>query len=259
MSSECSREAGGSGEHLHNFVSNPIAMGITGLALGFVFAWFSMVWPLTEQLKAREKSLEEWSRINREERQAISDIKGMSTEELRKWVATLDEQNVRYAQLQRAVHRQELALSGPAYGYVLIALVAVLGTAAVFVWITRDSNADAARTLENAASVLPSMRKALEAGRGEQLLESEELSTPMSPQGPPLAEPGPVYGVVTEYAQQRGFGWVSPGEGEESVFFHKNEVRFDCESGIPAGLRVTFRYGTDRKGRKCAQDVQRAE
>ena len=211
-------------------------------------------------MKAREESLEEWSRINREERQAISDIKTISTEELRKWVATLDEQNVRYAQLQRAVHRQELALSGPAYGYVLIALLAVLGTGAVFVWITRDSNADAARTLENAASVLPSLRKALEAGRGEQLLESEDgLSTAISAQRAALVEPDEVTGVVDRYSQDKAYGWISPDGGGEHVFFHKNELRFDCDSGIPAGLRVTFRYGTDRKGRNCALDIRREE
>jgi len=154
-----------------SYVGNPFVAGAAGLSMGILFAWFSMVWPLTKQLEARENSLEQWSRINREEQEAISKIKTLSTTELRRWVATIDEQNVRYAQLQQEIHRQELALAEPAFGYLTVAVVAVLGTAGFLAWISRDVNADAARTLENASSVLPSMRKALQPQTQPTLLE----------------------------------------------------------------------------------------
>jgi hypothetical protein len=77
-------------------------------------------------MDAQEESLREWERINRKERDAIATIKSISVEELRKWVATLDEQNTRYAELQRLEHEQELRMTGPGISYILLAAFIVL-------------------------------------------------------------------------------------------------------------------------------------
>lgn len=141
--------------------SNPLFAGIVGASVGFFLCWSTMVRPLVVHLDQREKALHEWERINRQEREAIADIKTIGTEELRKWVSTLDEQNTRYAQLQSLLHKQELSLVGPATTHLWISLIAVLGVVGFAMWMMRDSNADAARTLHSAVAVLPSLREAL--------------------------------------------------------------------------------------------------
>ncbi|HEU5116961.1 MAG TPA: hypothetical protein VFT74_09830, partial [Isosphaeraceae bacterium] len=133
--------------------------------------WF-LVRPLEANLNARETALQEWERINRMEREAVSDIKTINIGELRKWVSTLDEQNTRYAELQMLLHRQELAMTGPATTHLVIALLVVVGAVGFVTWMIRDGNADAARTLYSAVAVLPSLSEALHARLEE---------TPVSP------------------------------------------------------------------------------
>src|SRR4051812_1168432 len=100
---------------------------LIGVAASFIFCWFSMVVPQQRTLEARERSLQQWEQLNRVERETIAAQKAISVEELRKWVATADEQGARFAELQRILHRQEVELSGPAPTYVVIAGVVVLG------------------------------------------------------------------------------------------------------------------------------------
>jgi hypothetical protein len=148
-------------------MKNPFVTGLVGLALGAILCWWFMVRPLESRLDAREKSLQEWERINRMERESIANIKTISVEELRKWVSTLDEQNTRYAELQAILHKQEIELTSPATAHLFIALLAGLATVGFASWMVRDSNADAARTLNNAVAVLPSLREALRARSGD--------------------------------------------------------------------------------------------
>ena len=120
-----------------------------------IFCEFAWVRPLPEDLVAREKSLQEWERINRQEREAIATIKTISIEELRKWVATTDEQNQRFAELQSKIHQHEIDLAGPAISYILVAALAVLAVIGLVVFWLRDANSAAATTLENVAALAP--------------------------------------------------------------------------------------------------------
>jgi hypothetical protein len=175
---------------------NSLVAGFVGLALGVIVGSLSMWWfevrPLNVRLDARERSLQEWERINRMERESIANIKSINVEELRKWLATLDEQNTRYAELQTVLHKQEIELMGPATTHLFIVLIAVMGTVAFVAWMVRDSNADAARTLNNAVAVLPSLREALRARLGHaDITESDKAiaaqTTQPSLEGPPVA------------------------------------------------------------------------
>jgi hypothetical protein len=142
--------------------ANPVVTAVVGAAVGFLFCWWFLAMPLRTSLAAREEALQEWERINRLERAAVADMKTISGEELRKWVATIDDQNTRYAEMTRRLHQQEIALSGPGTTYLVLAVISLLGTAGFIAWMVRDGNANAAVTLNNAVAVLPALSAGLE-------------------------------------------------------------------------------------------------
>lgn len=239
-------------------LSNPLVAGIVGASVGFFLCWSTMVRPLVVHLDQREKSLHEWERINRQEREAIADIKTIGTEELRKWVSTLDEQNTRYAQLQSLLHKQELSLVGPATTHLWISLFAVLGVVGFAMWMMRDSNADAARTLHSAVAVLPSLREALRDKRAA--LEAPATdAVRLESVNPSQTRALPVNrktGKVTRFIADRAFGFIAPDDGDVEIFFHKRNVKLSDSQGIADGIAVSFRLGKDRSGRPCAEDVE---
>lgn len=244
------------------YLSNPLFAGIVGASVGFFLCWSTMVRPLVVHLDQREKALHEWERINRQEREAIADIKTIGTEELRKWVSTLDEQNTRYAQLQSLLHKQELSLVGPATTHLWISLIAVLGVVGFAMWMMRDSNADAARTLHSAVAVLPSLREALREKR--QALESPATDTRhLERPNLNLTRALPTNrkkGRVKCFLGEKAYGFIIPDEGNDEVFFHKNSVKLTSESqAISEGDVVSFRLDKDRSGRPCAEDVEIGE
>ncbi len=162
---------------------NPWFGGLIGLLIGFaaalIFCWFTWVRPLQANLDAREESLREWERINRMEREAVATIKTIWIEELRNWVATVDEQNSRFAELQRIAHEREMQLAGPAHTYILIAAAVVLGIVGSVVFWLRDGNASAATTLDNIAGLAP-----------EQIIRAAVMARLANPQ----LSPGPLGG-----------------------------------------------------------------
>jgi hypothetical protein len=137
------------------WATNPFLWGLVGFCAAMIFCEFTWVRPLRAQLDSREKSLQEWERINRQEREAIATIKTISTEELRKWVATMDDQNKRFSELQSKIHQQEIELTGPATSFIIIAAIVILAVIALVVFWLRDANAAAATTLENVAALAP--------------------------------------------------------------------------------------------------------
>lgn len=229
--------------------------GLMGLLLGFFFCWWFLVRPLEARLDAREKAIQEWERINRMEREAIGHIKTINIEELRKWVATLDEQNTRYAELQTLLHRQEIALTGPATTHLLIALITVMGTVGFVAWMMKDSNADAARTLSNAVAVLPSLREALE-DKGSPLPHIE-IERPVVADGvlTPVLDAPHSGGFVLKYFKQKGFGFIRPSDGGEDIFFHRDQLLESSEGVMRIGARVSFRTGFDNRRRPCAKNI----
>lgn len=151
-----------------------------GAAVTLLFCWFSLVGPLSKQLVAREKAAMEWERINRQERDTVATLKTISTDELKKWVATIDEQNVRFATLQSLLHKQELELSGPATAYIVIASAFLTAITILIVVLFRDANSSAATTIENVASLAPEamVRSLLTAHLAKQEPITLEVSNP---------------------------------------------------------------------------------
>jgi CspA family cold shock protein len=244
-------------ESVLGWISNPLFAGIVGAALGFLLCWSTIVRPLVLHLDQREKSLHEWERINRQEREAIASIKMIGTEELRKWVSTLDEQNTRYAQLQSTLHKQELSLVGPATVHLWISLIAVLGMVGFALWMMRDSNADAARTLQSAVAILPSLRESLRDKRTAMELPVNDV-TQLESGNPSLTrtlQVGRKTGKVKHYIADKAYGFVSPDDGGAEIFFHKRSVRLSGSQVIANGITVSFRLGKDRNGRTCAEDL----
>lgn len=237
-------------------MKNPITLGLLGLAAGFLLCWCFIVNPLATRLDAREKSLQEWERINRMEREAIANIKTINIEELRKWVATLDEQNTRYTELQALLHKQELALTGPATTHLYIALIAVLGTVGFVSWIMRDVNADAARTLHNAVAVLPSLREAIQVrDENPAAIEVDRSSLIEISHNPRLSPPHPV-GFIVRYFDDKGFGFIRPDRGGDDVFFHRDQCNALSSFNLSVGTRVSYRDGIDSRRRPCAKNVE---
>ena len=237
-------------------MKNPFVAGFLGLAFGVILCWWFMVRPLEARLDARERSLQEWERINRMEREAIADIKTINIEELRKWVSTLDEQNTRYAELQTILHKQEIELTGPATTHLFIALIAVMGTVGFAAWMVRDSNADAARTLNNAVAVLPSLREALRARSGDAASIDSERAPMIESTQPPRLAPPIASGAIVKYIGEKGFGFISPDAGGDEIFFHKDQLIASPTMRLEVGLRVSYQNGNDGKGRPCAKRVE---
>ena len=240
------------------FISNPFVAAIVGAAVGFFICWSTVARPLVGHLDQREKSLHEWERINRQEREAIANIHTISTEELRKWVSTLDEQNTRYAQLQTLLHKQELSLLGPATTHLWIALSAVLGVVGFAAWMIRDSNADAARTLQNAVAVLPSLREALRERRAALEAATPEVTRLEASYAATIcASPSDRRtGRIKRFMRNESYGFIAADDGGENIFFHKRNVKLAESQLISEGNVVSFRLSKDARGRARAEDIE---
>uniref|UniRef100_A0A7C4QP03 Cold shock domain-containing protein n=1 Tax=Schlesneria paludicola TaxID=360056 RepID=A0A7C4QP03_9PLAN len=242
------------------WTSNPFLWGLVGFCAAMIFCEFTWVRPLRAQLDAREKSLQEWERINRQEREAIATIKTISTEELKKWVATMDEQNKRFAELQSKLHQQEIELTGPATSYILIASVVILAVIGLVVFWLRDANASAATTLENVASLAPDemMRALLVASIANRepinVLVSEKPAAPALPAPPnrPALPNGDSAGEVVLYFAEKGHGFIRPDGEPDMVWFHVSDVLSADRAALCQGIRVVFRRGTKAVSVRCS-------
>jgi len=55
-------------------------------------------------------------------------------------------------------------------------------------------------------------------------------------------------GVVSFFADTRGFGFIQPDDGSAQQFFHMNNVSDDYDfDDVPKGTRVSFDVGPSRK------------
>jgi cold shock protein len=241
------------------WLNSPFLWGLVGFCAAMIFCEFTWVRPLRAQLNAREKSLQEWERINRQEREAIATIKTISTEELKKWVATLDEQNKRFAELQSKLHQQEIELTGPATSYILIASVVILAVIGLVVFWLRDANAAAATTLENVAALAPEdmMRSIFVATLASRepinVLVNDKPATPAlaAPAPRPALENGDAAGEVVLFFGDKGYGFILPDGESENIWFHVTDVLAADHPKVGQGVRVLFRRATGKKGPKA--------
>jgi cold shock CspA family protein len=231
-----------------------------GLLVGFsgavIYSEFTWAARLRSQLAEQQRSSLEWERMNRQERQAIADMKTISVEEMRSWVATLDEQNKTFANLQSKYHEQEIELAGPASTYILIAAVITLSGVAIIVFWLRDANAAAATTLENAVALAPDeMLRSLAFSshfnrQPKTVIVEHSPAVPALPALPAryLEDDGNVTGEVVQFFEDRGFGFILPDKGPEKLWFHIRDVMTPDRTSIAVGVRVRFRRSTGKKG-----------
>lgn len=248
-----------SGSKGRGWASNPFLWALVGFCAAMIFCEFTWVRPLRAQLDAVEKSRQEWERINRQEREAIATIKTISTDELKKWVATVDEQNKRFAELQSKLHQQEVELAGPATSFIVIAAIAIATVIGLIVFWLRDANATAATTLENVASLAPDelMRTVLVAS----LANREPISVVVDPKpGPPALQAavsrpalsnGDSAGEVVLFFVEKGYGFILPDGESDRVWFHVSDVLVSDRQAIARGIRVVFRRVSGMKGPKA--------
>jgi hypothetical protein len=144
---------------------------------------------------------------------------------MRKWITAVDEQNVRFAEIQSLLHKQEIALTGPATTEMVIALLAVLLVFGFVAWMIRDSNAEAARTLQSAIAVLPTLKDVIrnrEITAKEASVKSSMLTEESHRRVVASVERST--GTILEYLDDPSYGYIAPADGGDKVSFNKNEL-----------------------------------
>ena len=67
-------------------------------------------------------------------------------------------------------------------------------------------------------------------------------------------------GTVKWFSEEKGYGFISPDEGEEEVFVHYTEVEGEGFRSLKEGERVSYEAATSRRGvrrHEEAKDVRR--
>nr|WP_319494931.1 cold shock and DUF1294 domain-containing protein [uncultured Desulfobacter sp.] len=61
-------------------------------------------------------------------------------------------------------------------------------------------------------------------------------------------------GIISNWNEEKGFGFIKPSNREGKLFFHINDYSNKHKRPI-LDLRVSYHLSTDQKGRTCAVDV----
>lgn len=64
-------------------------------------------------------------------------------------------------------------------------------------------------------------------------------------------------GIVAEWNEDKGFGFITPASGERPLFFHISDYSKQHRQPVE-GLKVKYVREKDAKGRRCAADVRPA-
>ena len=67
----------------------------------------------------------------------------------------------------------------------------------------------------------------------------------------------PQTGTVKFFNHAKGFGFITPEEGEKDVFVHISAVQASGLTGLEDGQKVTFETGQARQGSKSGQSLGR--
>lgn len=61
-------------------------------------------------------------------------------------------------------------------------------------------------------------------------------------------------GTVKWFNASKGFGFISPDEGEKDLFVHHSEIKTEGYATLEEGQKVEFEVGEGKKG-PCATNV----
>ena len=61
-------------------------------------------------------------------------------------------------------------------------------------------------------------------------------------------------GTVKWFDDKKGFGFITPKDGDKDLFVHMNEIRMDGFKTLKEGQEVDFEEGSSDKG-PCAVNV----
>ncbi len=64
-------------------------------------------------------------------------------------------------------------------------------------------------------------------------------------------------GTVKWFNEAKGYGFIQPDEGGKDVFVHISAVVRSGMSGLPEGMKVSYKVGLDRKsGKESATNLK---
>ena len=61
-------------------------------------------------------------------------------------------------------------------------------------------------------------------------------------------------GTVKWFNEKKGFGFITPDDGGEDLFFHHSEIKTTGYASLDEGQKVKFEVGQGKKG-PCATNV----
>jgi cold shock protein len=63
-------------------------------------------------------------------------------------------------------------------------------------------------------------------------------------------------GTVRWFSKEKGYGFISPDEGEEEVFVHYTDVEGEGFRSLAEGERVSYEVATSRRGARSREEAK---
>lgn len=151
------------GVYLHSLrivastITNPLFLfGVLfGSVAGGALCWIIIVLPFQDILRQREVQLEEWSRLNMQMLELAKDTRGLTQEELKRYVTLNQETAIEFQEVQRHLHERELRMTQTPTSYILIPVAILAFTCIGIVFLFMALNQRAMATIEHVVHLAP--------------------------------------------------------------------------------------------------------